>query len=501
MLRRRLTAMVLAVLMLIGMPLEARAYTYNETLYGGRSMDYFHRVQNEDGGFPATPGRASGMDTTAWVVMALEAAGEDADGTEWAKGGKTPVDYLLEADYAMLETNAYSKVLLALSAAGRGTVRKGVDLLAALKGFQQADGAFYQPSQGETGMVNSHIWAVLAIASTGAAIPNKAKAREWLIQARNSDGGYGWHLDVASDADDTAAAIQALLVLGELPGSPVILKAKAFLKACQNSDGGFFSSSLIGPRSNTASDAWAMQAILALGEDYRGDAWKENGAYVRTHLLSMMQEDGSYAWQSGTVSMPVKMTAYAVTALSDRSYPVNRDYEAIRWSHAAFPDVASSHWAAPAIRGLASGGVLTGYPDGSFKPENPVTRAEFTTMLIKAFGLAWRSPATAKSFTDVPRFHWARQFVLLAYEEGFIQGRSASIFDPAGSISGAEVATIAVNTLPAGEKTGLDDGPYWYSGEVALAEAKGLLYPGFSATKPASRAACAYVLDKLRESR
>ena len=52
----------------------------------------------------------------------------------------------------------------------------------------------------------------------------------------------------------------------------------------------------------------------------------------------------------------------------------------------AYPDVSSNHWAAKQIEILTEKGVIVGYPDGTFKPDDNVTRAEFASMAIKALG-------------------------------------------------------------------------------------------------------------------
>ena len=52
-----------------------------------------------------------------------------------------------------------------------------------------------------------------------------------------------------------------------------------------------------------------------------------------------------------------------------------------------FPDVAPGYWAFQAIEALAAAGITTGFPDGEFKPTNPVTRAQMATFLARALGL------------------------------------------------------------------------------------------------------------------
>ena len=77
-----------------------------------------------------------------------------------------------------------------------------------------------------------------------------------------------------------------------------------------------------------------------------------------------------------------------------------------------FSDV-SGHWAIDAINAMSASGVITGYPDGTFRPDNPVTRAETVTMFSRLLGRAdtWTGN---KSFSDVPQTHWAYKYIMNA---------------------------------------------------------------------------------------
>jgi uncharacterized lipoprotein YddW (UPF0748 family) len=93
-----------------------------------------------------------------------------------------------------------------------------------------------------------------------------------------------------------------------------------------------------------------------------------------------------------------------------------------------FNDVQGS-WAQPCIEQLAQRQIISGYPDGSFKPNAPVTRAEFAAMLGKAF------PDTAEvrtggKFADVPTKYWASAAIRKAYQTGFLAGYPGGVFQP-----------------------------------------------------------------------
>ncbi len=86
------------------------------------------------------------------------------------------------------------------------------------------------------------------------------------------------------------------------------------------------------------------------------------------------------------------------------------------------------HWAQSCIEILAQQGIVAGYPDGTFRPEQPVTRAEFATLIVKAFPRNPSRPAT--TFTDVPATYWAASSIQKAYVTGWLAGYPGNRFQP-----------------------------------------------------------------------
>ncbi len=97
-------------------------------------------------------------------------------------------------------------------------------------------------------------------------------------------------------------------------------------------------------------------------------------------------------------------------------------------SNTIFSDI-QNHWAQECIRQLASRNIIRGYEDGSFRPNAPVTRAEFAALLSRAFP---KVPPirNAITFTDVPSTHWAYRVIQAAYQAGFLSGYPDRIFKP-----------------------------------------------------------------------
>ncbi len=111
----------------------------------------------------------------------------------------------------------------------------------------------------------------------------------------------------------------------------------------------------------------------------------------------------------------------------------------------SFKDVSSSHWAYPYITELASKNIIGGYDDGTFKPNNSVTREEFVKMIIGAAGLL--SLDKECNFADVPNNAWYYDYVASAYAAGIISGIDDTAFGIGTNITRQDVAVIAARVL------------------------------------------------------
>ncbi len=102
-------------------------------------------------------------------------------------------------------------------------------------------------------------------------------------------------------------------------------------------------------------------------------------------------------------------------------------------SSTSFPDI-QNHWARPFIEALAQRGIVNGYPDGKFRPDNSVTRAEFAAVVTTAFSQIPRIREYIP-FVDVPTNHWAFLAIQKSYETGFISGFPNRQFRPSTRIT------------------------------------------------------------------
>jgi len=103
-----------------------------------------------------------------------------------------------------------------------------------------------------------------------------------------------------------------------------------------------------------------------------------------------------------------------------------------------FPDVPNGYWASCDIDKLAMNSVVVGYPDRTFKPSKNVSRAEFATMLVKGFNMDTYGGSGTKIFSDVPQYHWANQAISQAVNQNLLKGYPNGLFKPANPVTRAE---------------------------------------------------------------
>lgn len=109
---------------------------------------------------------------------------------------------------------------------------------------------------------------------------------------------------------------------------------------------------------------------------------------------------------------------------------------------AGFSDLSQASWAKATIEEWTQKGLVSGYPDGTFRPSNQITRAEFATLVQKAFDL--KSEAKSE-FSDVASSDWYYDAVTTLASLGVVGGYEDGTFRPAGHITRAEAAAIMTN--------------------------------------------------------
>jgi hypothetical protein len=107
-----------------------------------------------------------------------------------------------------------------------------------------------------------------------------------------------------------------------------------------------------------------------------------------------------------------------------------------------YPDVPDRFWAAPDINRLTCQDVLVGYPDGLFKPNRDISRAEMATMAVKGYEKGNIPLSSDGNFSDVPRYHWAYENINRAATSDLLEGLSCNIFKPEGKMTRVEALNV-----------------------------------------------------------
>jgi prenyltransferase beta subunit len=304
-------AVLSAALALAILPTTALATSPINASAVDNGQNYLRTQQAADGSITGFSG------VSAWAAMAFDAAGIDPSTIE--NGGPTLIEYLQSQHPAAgASATEWERDILAITAAGQNPYSfGGVNYVAGLK-------ALHHDSQiGSTSAVNDDFFGVAALVAAHQPItdPSLADALAFTLAHQHADGGFSYSTDasVASDVDDTAAAIMALVAAGKagltVPAAS-LTNAKNFMLGAQNSDGGFPYDPTSQPDSNASTTSWALMALTALGS---GGTTKAH--HAAHYLRDVQNADGSFPYQSGPGD--TFDTAYGVMALSDGFWPLH----------------------------------------------------------------------------------------------------------------------------------------------------------------------------------
>ncbi len=168
-----------------------------------------------------------------------------------------------------------------------------------------------------------------------------------------------------------------------------------------------------------------------------------------------------------------------------------------------FSDTPMTHWAIEPIALSVTLGLVKGYPDGTFRPERGITRAELVTLLVRTLPVRLEEAELAP-FTDVPETHWASKHISHGSQKKLITGYPDGTFKPSRVLTRAEGVTILARYAGLPEKEEAtppfpDLKPdYWANKYIGPARAAGMLKylegKDFEPNKPFPRAEACEVL-------
>lgn len=327
----------------------------------GRTVRYLQNAQQENGGF-AEPGTQPGSDFTAWVALALAAAGINPRDQTTAKqhwvGGHSAYTYLAEgaaknltyeSSQHKIPTTEFERELLVVDASGASPHDfGGVDLVDKILKRQittgSNEGAFPHEVGEEMPGVNDTIFAILALSPVHEPATEHAVriAVDWLEAQQKCDGSWSWEYasrtnpcpseerrllpgEQRGEVDMTGAALQALNATKH-PDGEGQERAFAYLHEAENLDGGFpeflAKTEAMREESNVASTAWVVQAMWSAGQNPEDWVLKGSISEPLGYLASLQQEDGHIRYKASEELNGMWMTAYAAPAFFGDPWPI-----------------------------------------------------------------------------------------------------------------------------------------------------------------------------------
>jgi prenyltransferase beta subunit len=276
----------------------------------GTPEGYLLGAQNADGGFGAAPGQPSLQLYSGWVALGLAAAGENPRDVQ--RDGVSVIDYIESGLAANTDPGSIERTILVVRAAGLSAESfGGHNLVSALERDIRRNGSVADQS-------NWTAFAILALRAAGIAPPPRSLS--WLVRQQDSDGGFNYATrGGSSDVDDTGAVLEALAHDRGAGASRARSRAVRYIRARQDSDGGFPSQPGLG--SNAQSTAFAVQGLIAAGVNPA--SLHRRGAPSPLHYLrSLIAGDGHVRYARGMNVTPTWVTGEALMALDSKPLPI-----------------------------------------------------------------------------------------------------------------------------------------------------------------------------------
>jgi hypothetical protein len=146
--------------------------------------------------------------------------------------------------------------------------------------------------------------------------------------------------------------------------------------------------------------------------------------------------------------------------LNNTAYTIANFRLSIDGCSMSFNDVPCGHWAEDYIEAIYLAGITTGYPDGTYRPEDPVNRAQMAAFIIRALYGETFSYSSTPYFSDVPASHWAFKYVQRLFEDGMTIGYGDGTYRPEDVVNRAQMAAFIIRALY-GESFSYSSTPYF----------------------------------------
>ena len=185
--------------------------------------------------------------------------------------------------------------------------------------------------------------------------------------------------------------------------------------------------------------------------------------YAADHTHGVYQSsDGGSNWSPLLEGLSTRAAnALAISADGRVLYAATEGEGIFVYGAAPFRDIPAGHWATEAINACIAAGIVSGFPDGTYRALNVVTRDQMAVFISRALaggdGNVPTGPATA-TFSDVPTDHWAFRYVEYAVDHGVVGGYEDGTYRPTLTVTRDQMAVFIARALAGGD-TSVPTGP------------------------------------------
>ncbi len=404
-----------------------------------------------------------------WAILGLARSEYDIPEEYYQNYYKSVEEYVKEGKGILhsKKYTEYSRLIIALTSIGKDPKNvAGYNLLTPLGDYDKVI------LQG----LNGPVWALLALDSGNYEMPQNSDAKNQgtremyinrILESQLEDGGFSLIGKGNAEPDITGMVLQALAKYQDREDvKKAIDKALLCMSNIQNNDGGYSSYQ----RDNLESVVQIIVALTELGVSLDDPRFIKNDNTLLDSLMTYYKKDAGFSHTSevsNSNQMATEQGLCGIVAIDRVIKGKNTLYrmsDNIKLPHSTndnnqiglvvkhedikvmpiidhektFIDI-QNHKNQPAIEALAKRKIINGKNENTFEPDGSMTRAEFATIIVKGLGLNIKDNNV---FNDVSKGDWFYKYVNTAYSYGIINGTSDTTFNPKGKITREEAAVM-----------------------------------------------------------
>lgn len=393
-----------------------------------------------------------------WDVLALARAGKEVPALYYGIIEK----HVKENNGEFRLVTDYERIALTVTALGKDARNiAGYDFIEKIYNNER------MTNQG----TNGALFALLALDAQDAEVPANAiwtrdRLLKWLIDQQNDDGGFPLSKEAGSgsDLDITAMVLQALAKYQDRKDvKEVTEKALLWISEQQLANGGF----IVWDEENSESVSQVIIGLTSLGISLEDERFVKTDGDLLTAFTSFINKDGGIAHTKGEASnyMATQQGLLALAANDRLLKKKKRIYDMtditpgeVPEEEITFSDLDEKHFAYKEIMEMVDAGIISGYRDGTFRPDDRLIRGQAAILFARALDLEF--PANPQGFQELSKSSTFYEAAHATKAAGVFAGKKDGTFGAQDELTREQMASVLVRAFDlkgTGEKVPFKD--------------------------------------------